>query len=94
MLPDASLAQWFWASFVVVLISIPVLTTLWALLDAAQRPRWVWALRGRSQVNWMAGIMFSSILFPIGLAVVLYYLIQVRAELHMLEGGDLSQGLL
>ena len=35
--------------------------TIWALLDAARRPQWAWALAGRRQVVWMAAVMFGAL---------------------------------
>ena len=38
---------------------IPLGISLWALLDAAHRPEWAWALAGRRRVVWMAVILFG-----------------------------------
>ena len=38
----------------ILVLSIPLLISLWALLDAARRPEWAFALAGRSRVVWVA----------------------------------------
>ena len=52
-----------------VLVSLPLAATMWALLDAARRPQWAWALAGRSQVIWMAWILFASLTLSSGIFV-------------------------
>ena len=42
------------------LAAVPLGISLWALLDAARRPQWAWALAGRRQVVWMAAIMLGT----------------------------------
>ena len=55
---------------VACVFAIPLGVSVWALLDAARRPQWAWALAGRSQVAWMAGILFGvGISFAIAGAV-------------------------
>jgi len=72
-----------------VVAAIPLGLTLWALLDAARRPRWAWALTGRRQVVWMAGIMFSALTVVGGLIVSSWYLLRVRPVVAAAEDGDL-----
>jgi hypothetical protein len=72
-----------------VVASIPLGLTLWALLDAARRPRWAWALTERRQVSWMAGIMFSALTVIGGVAVSTWYLLKVRPEIAAAEEGRL-----
>jgi hypothetical protein len=70
-----------------VLVSLPLATTVWALLDAARRPQWAWALAGRSQVAWMTGILFGALTLIIGLAVSAWYLTKVRPLIADAEEG-------
>lgn len=74
----------------VVVCSIPIGVSLWALLDAAHRPQWAWALVGRRQVAWMAAVMFGTLTVVGGLAVAIYYLTRVRPAVAAAEAGDLS----
>ena len=67
--------------------AIPLGVTLWALLDAARRPQWAWALSGRRQVVWLAAIMFSALTVIGGLAVCSWYLTRIRHEVAAAEEG-------
>jgi hypothetical protein len=67
--------------------AIPLSLTVWALLDAARRPQWAWALSGRRQVVWMAGIMFAALTDLGGMIVSSWYLAKVRHEVAAAEEG-------
>lgn len=67
--------------------AIPLSLTLWALLDAARRPQWAWALSGRRQVVWMAVIMFSAFTVLGGVIISAWYLTRVRHEVAAAEDG-------
>lgn len=67
--------------------AIPLSLTLWALLDAARRPQWAWALAGRRQAVWIAGIMFSAVTVIGGVIVSSWYLTKVRHEVAAAEDG-------
>jgi hypothetical protein len=69
--------------------AIPLGLTVWALLDAARRPEWAWALCGRRQVVWMAGIMFSALTVFGGMIVCSWYLTKVRHQIAAAEEGRL-----
>jgi hypothetical protein len=69
--------------------AIPLSLTIWALLDAAHRPQWAWALAGRRQVVWMAGIMFSALTLLGGLIVSTWYLTRIRHEIEAAEDGEI-----
>lgn len=75
------------AFFVACLAAIPLGISLWALLDAARRPRWAWALAGRRQVVWMAVIMFGILSVVGGLLISGYYLWRVRPSITAAESG-------
>ena len=70
------------------LAALPLALSLWALLDAARRPRWAWALSGRRQVVWMAAIMMAAIVLVVGVAVSWWYLTRIRRESAAIEHGD------
>ena len=61
-----------------------------ALLDAARRPAWVWALAGRRQVVWMAVILFATLTVVGGLIVASIYLLRIRPQLVAVESGRLE----
>ena len=73
-----------------VLFSIPLALSVWALVDAARRPGWVWALAGRRQVVWLALILFGTLTVLLGIVISLYYLIRIRPRLAAIEDGDLT----
>jgi hypothetical protein len=70
-----------------VFAAVPLSLTIWALLDAARRPQWAWALSGRRQVVWMAGIMFSALTVLGGMVVSTWYLLRIRHEVEAAEDG-------
>jgi hypothetical protein len=60
---------------------------VWALLDAARRPEWAWALAGRRRVVWIAAIVFGAMTVLVGLVVATVYLVRVRPEIAAAEEG-------
>jgi len=75
----------------VTVACIPLAVSLWALLDAARRPQWAWALIGRRQVAWLAAILFGTFTLVGGLAVSLWYLVKVRPTVAAAEAGDIRR---
>ena len=73
----------------VLLCSVPLVLSVWALLDAARRPEWAWALAGRRRVVWLAAILFGAMVLVVGLAVSIAYLVRVRPEVAAAESGRL-----
>ena len=69
--------------------SIPLVLTAWALLDAARRPEWAWALAGRRRVVWLAAILFGGMTLLVGLVVASVYLVRVRPAIAAAERGRL-----
>lgn len=67
--------------------AIPLALTLWALLDAARRPQWAWALAERRQVVWMTAIMLGTLTVIGGMVLCAYYLTRVRHEVAAAEEG-------
>jgi len=82
--------EWVLAIIAVLVASIPLGISLWALLDAAHRPEWAWALVGRRRVAWMAAILFGTFTVIGGLLISAWYLNKVRPTLRAAEHGDLS----
>ena len=81
------LSQLAVAVAVTCFFAIPLSVTLWALLDAARRPQWAWALAERRQVVWMTGIMFSALTVVGGMLVAAWYLSQIRPLIRAAEEG-------
>ena len=75
---------------VLALLALPLTLSVVALLDAARRPAWVWALADRAQVAWIAAILFGTIAVPLGLIVSSVYLLRVRPRLAATEAGQLD----
>jgi len=67
--------------------AIPLALSVWALLDAARRPQWAWALAERRQVVWMAAIMLGTLTVIGGMLLCAYYLTRVRHEVAAAEEG-------
>ena len=65
----------------------PLAMSVWALLDAARRPQWAWALAERNQVAWMTAILAGVLLVCLGIAVSGWYLLKVRPVVAAAEQG-------
>lgn len=74
-----------------VLSTIPVAISVWALLDAARRPAWVWSLAEKSQLGWLVAIVFGIFVLVLGVVVSIWYLLRVRPVLRDIENGDLDR---
>lgn len=72
-----------------VVAAVPLSLTIWAVLDAARRPQWAWALSGRRQVVWMAMLMFSALTVAGGMVMSAWYLTRIRHEVAAAEDGRL-----
>ena len=86
---DFDLGTVAWATVGATAAAIPLGISLWALLDAARRPRWAWALSGRRQVVWMALIMFGVLSLVGGVLISGWYLLRVRPVVSAVEKGEL-----
>jgi hypothetical protein len=71
----------------VLVCSVPLALTAWALLDAARRPEWAWALAGRRRVVWLAAILFGAMTLLVGIVVSTIYLMWVRPQVAAAESG-------
>lgn len=78
-----------WGFVVTCFFAIPIGVSLWALLDAARRPRWAWALAERRQIVWLAVIMFGVLSVIGGLLISGWYLLRVRPAIAAAERGQL-----
>jgi hypothetical protein len=70
-------------------LGAPLALTVWALLDAARRPEWAWALSGRRRVVWLAAILFGAMTVVVGVVVSSVYLWRVRPAVAAAEDGRL-----
>ena len=77
------------AVLVTSFFAIPLVLTVWSLLDAAHRPQWAWALAERRQVVWMAAIMFGTLTVIGGVLLCTWYLTKVRHEIAAAEEGQI-----
>ena len=77
------------AALVACVAAFPLALTIWALLDAAGRPQWAWALAERRQVVWMAAIMFGVLTVIGGVLLCTWYLTKVRHEIAAAEEGQI-----
>jgi hypothetical protein len=74
----------------VLVLAAPLVLTVWALLDAARRPEWAWALAGRRRVVWMAAILFAAMTVVASVVVSTVYLLRVRPQVAAAEEGRLG----
>ena len=74
---------------VIALFAVPIGITVYALLDAARRPQWAWALADRHQAMWMALILLGVFSVLGGLAVSGWYLLRVRPVVAAAESGQI-----
>ncbi len=72
-----------------LVLSIPLGLSLWALLDAARRPEWAFALARRSRTAWVAATGFGILVCGLGIVVSLWYLLRVRPVVMAAEDGRL-----
>lgn len=77
------------AVLLTLVFGAPLGITMWALLDAARRPQWAWALADRSQVAWMTMIMLGVLLVCAGLGISGWYLWKIRPVIADAEAGKL-----
>jgi hypothetical protein len=76
----------------IVIVSIPLAISVWALLDAAHRPEWAFVLAGRSRLVWVAACGIGILFNVVGLAVSIWYLVKVRPGVAAAESGQISLG--
>ena len=72
------------------LLCLPLGVSMWALLDAAKRPGWAWALTQRRQAVWMAAILFGFFTVIGGLVISGVYLLRIRPQVAAAEGPQVS----
>jgi hypothetical protein len=76
---------------VTLALAVPLAVSVWALLDAARRPQWAWALSGHRQVIWLALVMSATCSVLGGLAVSGWYLTKVRPRVAAAEEGRIAE---
>ena len=74
-----------------LLAGVPLALSVWALLDAAGRPEWAWALAGRRRVMWIAAVLFGVLTLGVGLVVSVVYLVRVRPQIAAAEQGRVGR---
>ena len=63
-----------------LLAAIPLALSLWALLDAANRPEWAFAFVNRNRTTWVAACAIGILFCGPGVIVALWYLLRVRPQ--------------
>jgi hypothetical protein len=86
---DVELGDLLLAMLLACVFGFPLALSLWALLDAARRPQWAWALAGRRQVVWLAAILFGTFTVVGGLLLCTWYLTRVRHDIAAAEDGEI-----
>lgn len=76
----------------IAVLAVPLGLSLWALLDAARRPQWAWALAGRRQVLWLIAVLCGTLSVVPGVLIAGYYLLRVRPDVAAAEDGRLDGG--
>jgi len=85
-----SAADWLLALVTATFACIPLGVSIWAMLDAAHRPGWAWALAGRRRVAWIAAILLGIFTVVGGLLISGYYLASVRPRIAAAERGEVA----
>jgi len=81
----------FWiTAFLIALAALPIVFVALAFLHAARSPQWAWAMLGRPQVMWIAGLLFGAAVLPLGIPAAIYYYWKIRPVLDRIERGDLG----
>lgn len=80
-----------WEILAISFAAIPLAISMWALLDAARRPAWAWALTRRDRAMWIGGICLGILSVIGGLLVSGIYLVKIRPAVAAAEHGDLSR---
>jgi uncharacterized membrane protein len=75
---------------VLMVVSIPLGLSCWALLDAARRPSWVWAFAERRRLVWLTLIFAGTFTLAAGVVISGYYLLRIRRHLAAIEAGKLE----
>ena len=73
-----------------VLFSLPLAVSVWAILDVVRRPAWAWALSGRRQALWLTALLVGVLTMVLGIALSAFYLIRVQPVVAAAERGSLS----
>lgn len=81
--------QLIWVLTSIVVSTVPLGLSVWALLDIANRPAWAWALAGRSRQWWLFGVLVGIASVLGGLIISLVYLLRIRPEIAAAEDGRL-----
>ena len=74
----------------IAIAGIPIAIIGLAFLHAARIPQWAWALSGRTQIWWLAGLLMGMAVMPVGLPAAIWYLLKIRPQLDQIEKGNLE----
>ena len=73
-----------------IVACLPLALSMWALLDAARRPEWAFALARRSRTAWVAATGMGILFCLPGVLVSIWYLVKVRPGVAAAEAGRLE----
>jgi hypothetical protein len=90
VLAEYTAGDWILALVTAVFVCIPLAISFWALLDAAHRPEWAWALCGRRRVVWLTLVFVGMLSVVGGLIISAWYLVGIRPRIRDAEEGKLS----
>jgi hypothetical protein len=73
-----------------LLAAMPLALSMWALLDAARRPEWAFALANRNRTAWVAATGMGILFCLPGVLVSIWYLVRVRPGVAAAESGRID----
>jgi hypothetical protein len=73
-----------------IVAAMPLALSVWALLDAAHRPEWAFALARRSRLAWVAATGMGILFCLPGVIVSIWYLVKVRPGVAAAEAGRID----
>ena len=74
----------------IVVFSIPLALSVWALLDAARRPEWAFSFANRSRTLWVVANGFGILFCGVGVVIAAFYLLKVRPQIAAIEAGHVD----
>jgi hypothetical protein len=74
----------------IVVAAIPLACSAGAMLDAARRPAWAWALAGKDRTAWVAMTGFGVLFCVTGVVTAPLYWFWVRPRVAAAEKGEIT----
>ena len=83
-----SMTEFWYTALLIALAALPIAFVGIAFLHAARAPQWVWAMSGRTQIIWLAGLLVGAGVIFAGVPAAAYYYWKIRPVLDRIERGD------